>query len=551
LISINSRRGGRCEKRGMKQPLYATSVEAGPAAQPKAFQALVLGRRLGRFRANQTLLAQFVRALARLGFSASAAVMIGRLLVSGVIEHSAALAAGTFLVFAAIMSCWADGIQASAEMKLSSELRAAAFDQLREMSARQIQSLPTGGLVVSMQRHPEAVAALLIGHRCAAAMLTIGPLAAAFAVGVVSWQAALLMMGVTPVMIVFFALVGESIHRRADQQEKAFGRLAAQFADRVRTLPTILANHALDVEEKKLALRLEAYAAHTMGVLRIAFVNAAVIDFFASLSIAMLALLLGLGHLKLAMIPGFSRLELWQSLFILMIAPEYFAPFRQFAEQYHAKADGLAAAKAMDRLLDSHYAAPPSLPLVDCAKISLPRVGLVAIVGPSGAGKSTLLRRLAGLDPGRSEPPSEISKENISWISDDAYVGVGLLGQVIAPTRETDQTRVKEATERIGLLDDELLPGGLEAHVENCGENLSGGQRLRISIARALLSNGAVLADEPTSKLDSHTADLVRGTLQDMARSRLVVVATHDPALAGRANLTIDLGGVRPFEAAA
>jgi ABC-type transport system involved in cytochrome bd biosynthesis fused ATPase/permease subunit len=234
-----------------------------------------------------------------------------------------------------------------------------------------------------------------------------------------------------------------------------------------------------------------------------------------------------------------------------MIAPEYFAPFRQFAEQYHAKADGLAAARALDRLLDSHYVAPPCLPLVDFAKVSLPRVGLVALVGPSGAGKSTLLRRLAGLDPEQIEPPPEISKENISWISTDAYVGDGSLGRVIAPSREANQTRIREAAERIGLLDDELLPGGLEAHVENCGENLSGGQRLRISIARALLSSGAILADEPTSKLDSHTAALVRGTLQDMARSRLVVVATHDPALAGRANLTIDLTGGRGFEAAA
>jgi ABC-type transport system involved in cytochrome bd biosynthesis fused ATPase/permease subunit len=235
----------------MKQPLCGTSAKAGSAAQPKAFQALVLGRGLGRFRANQTLLAQFVRALARLGFSASAAVMIGRLLMNGVVEPWAALSAGTFLIFAAIMGGLADGIQASAEMKLSSELRAAAFDRLREMSARQIQSLPVGGLVVSMQRHPQVVATLVIGHHCAASMLTIGPLAAAVALAVVSWQAALLVMGLTPVMIVFFALIGETIHRRADQQEKALGRLAAQFADRVRTLPTILANHAPDAEEKK------------------------------------------------------------------------------------------------------------------------------------------------------------------------------------------------------------------------------------------------------------------------------------------------------------
>ena len=329
------------------------------------------------------------------------------------------------------------------------------------------------------------------------------------------------------------------------------GRLAAQFADRVRTLPTIVANHALDAEEKKLAVRLEAYAANTMGVLRIAFLNAAVIDFFASLSIAMLAVLLGLGHLKLIMIPGFSGLDLWQSLFILMIAPEYFAPFRQFAEQYHAKADGLAAAQALDRLLDTDHGDQPRLPSIDFAKISLPPVGLVAIVGPSGAGKSTLLRRLAGIDSEPIELASEISKEKISWISNDVYVSDGSLGEVIAPSPGASQARIREVAARIGLLDDELLPGGLEARVENFGGNLSGGQRLRISIARALLSDSAILADEPTSKLDPHTASLVRGALQDMARSRLVIVATHDLALAGRANLTIDLAGGRRFEVAA
>jgi ATP-binding cassette subfamily C protein len=140
----------------MKERFYGASPGSGSAAQPKAFQALVLGRRLGRVRANQALLAQIVRTLSRLGFSASAAVLIGRLVVSGVIEPRAALAAGIFLVLSAIMGRLADALQASAEMKLSSELRTAAFDRLREMSARQIQSLPAGAAVVSMQRHPEA-----------------------------------------------------------------------------------------------------------------------------------------------------------------------------------------------------------------------------------------------------------------------------------------------------------------------------------------------------------------------------------------------------------
>src|SRR5262249_23705130 len=159
----------------------------------------------------------------------------------------------------------------------------------------------------------------------------------AMALVAVSWQAALLVIAATPVMIVFFVLVGATIRARAEAREQSFGRLAGQFADRVRTLPTIVANHALEAEAAKLCRRLDAYASSTMTVLRIAFLNAAIIDFFASLSIAMLALLLGLGHLGLVTIPGFAHLELWQSLFLLMVVPDFFAPFRRYAEQYHQK----------------------------------------------------------------------------------------------------------------------------------------------------------------------------------------------------------------------
>ena len=95
---------------------------------------------------------------------------------------------------------------------------------------------------------------------------------------------------------------------------------------------------------------MRAYSDSTMGVLKVAFINAGIIDFFSSLSIAILAVFLGLGHLGLIDLPGFSGLHLWQSLFILMMAPDYFAPFRRYAEQYHAKAEGVAAAGALEWL---------------------------------------------------------------------------------------------------------------------------------------------------------------------------------------------------------
>lgn len=523
-------------------PADGASTEAG-------FGALIRVRLAARRGLRGVLAAQTVRTVLRLGFSAAAAMAIGRLIMQQPVGPTLLSAAASLLILTIVAGFIADRLQAGGERQVSSTLRSAAVDVLRTMPARRLQSLPAGALAVGMQRHPDALAALAIGHSAATAMMAIGPLAAAATLWIVSWQAALLMIVLTPVMIVFFALVGETIRRRADEQERAFGRLAGQFADRIRTLPTILANQALGREEDKLAARLEAYAANTMRVLRIAFVNAAIIDFFASLSIAMLAVFLGLGHLKLVMLPGFSNLELWQSLFILMIAPEYFAPFRRFSEQYHAKAEGVAAAAGLDRLLSAADGPAPMLGQPEGTIGALPEHGLVAIAGPSGSGKSTLLRRIAGIERGHGS--GVLSGARISWISTDSPVAEGTLATAIAAGRTIPETQIEAAAADVGLLDDALLAGGLDAPVRHGGANLSGGQRLRVAVARALLSDRSVLADEPTAKLDAENAERVRRALLSIAHSRLVVVATHDTELIRLADRVISLTGCGRLETAA
>jgi len=528
------------------------ATSAATQDSPPDFGALDRARHTGRAGLHRLLGWQAVRLLLKLGFSGGAALLIGQAIMGGELQAWVLFAVAALLVLAALAGVVADRAQASAETTVAAGLRQAAGQRLADMPARQLQSLSAGSLIVAMQRHPEAVAALVIGHRAATIMMAVGPLAAAAMLVLVSWQAALLVIGLTPLMIVFFALVGDAIRRLADAQERAFGRLAGQFADRIRTLPTILANHALATEEDKLADRLQAHAENTMGVLRIAFLNAGIIDFFASLSIAMLAVFLGLGHLKLAMIPGFSNLELWQSLFILMIAPDYFAPFRRFSEQYHAKAEGVAAAGALDRLLDGAAPEMPGLPALDgIAKLPMPARGLVAVVGPSGSGKSTLLRRIAGVDP-LDAPRSGPLPAEYTWIATDAYVPEGTLADAIAwNVGDVAPERILLAAGSVGLLDDELLPGGLAAHVDEGGANLSGGQRLRIAVARAALTGRAVIADEPTAKLDPATAASIRRVISDMSRSRLVVVATHDEALAALADRAIVLADNEHLEEAA
>jgi ABC-type transport system involved in cytochrome bd biosynthesis fused ATPase/permease subunit len=344
-------------------------------------------------------------------------------------------------------------------------------------------------------------------------------------------------------MVVFFVLLGGVIRGKAEDQEKAFGRLAAQFSDRIRTLPTILANHALLREHRKIQGRMTLHADSTMGVLKVAFLNAGVIDFFSAIAIAVLAVLLGLGHLGLLQMSGFSGLELWQSLFILVIAAEFFTPFRRYAEQYHVKAEGEAAASELDWYFDetdaatvrgNHAEAEPFSIVGAFDAADLPSSGLIAISGPSGSGKSTLLRRLAGIEisPEGFQPLPEIRAERCAFIATDIYVPAGTLTEAIGWHRDgADLTLLRAAATRVGLIDERLLPGGLAARIAEGGDNLSGGQRMRIGIARMMLSAGVVLADEPTAKLDPQTAKLVRQVLIEAAARRLVIVATHDPQL--------------------
>ncbi len=322
---------------------------------------------------------------------------------------------------------------------VTNALRQKLMAAIAEMPTARVQKRPSGALIAGLQRQPPALAALVISHAAARTMLGVGPLAAAASIAVVSWQAALTLLCAIPVMIMFFVLLGGAVRSKAEAQEAAFGRLAAQFADRIRSLPTVLANHALGHEHGKIERRMTAYADSTTGVLNTAFLNAGIIDFFSALAIAVLAIFLGLGHLGLVHVPGFTGLVLWQSLFILVIAADFFTPFRRYAEQYHVKAEGQAAAKELDwYIAQADAAARPDLfmpaGIEDFDVTALPQTGLVAISGPSGAGKSTMLRILAGVETPRAglRILPRVSAAGCDWMATDIYVPAGTLAGAIA-----------------------------------------------------------------------------------------------------------------------
>ncbi|MEX6508608.1 ATP-binding cassette domain-containing protein [Jiella sp. M17.18] len=525
--------------------------------------ALSFARAKARRPRRAILLLQGLRMAGRLAFAAGLAVTAGRMIEAGTLDPMPLLAAIGALVLGGAAGWLADRRTARAEADVAGATLAALEARLAGMNVRQLQQRARGALVTGAARHPAALARLVVSHAATRATMGLGPLLAVAAIAPLSWEAAAALVLATPLMIVFFALVGGLIQERADAREAALGRLAAQFADRVRALPTILANHALDRETQKLQARIGAYARGTMSVLSVAFLNSGILDFFSSLSIAVLAVFLGLGHLGLLDVPGFDHLALWQSLFILLVAPDYFAPFRRYAELYHAKAEGAAAATALDWVfaVPEDGAAEPATrgqPVPDAASDAalqdfvFPAAGLVAITGPSGAGKTTLLRRLAGVDgEGRAELRA---LGRASWIATDSFVPAGSLARAIAWNIDgCDGEAVAAVAQELGLLDDALLPGGLDARIAAGGENLSGGQRIRLAVARMLLGHGPAFCDEPTAKLDADNADKVRRALVAAARSRLVVVATHDAALAAlaRHHIVLAAPAAHPMKAIA
>ena len=542
----------------------AATEEPVDAARPSPpTSAYTMARGLGTPALRGVLVWQSLRTLCRLGFAAAIAVFAGELIESGIFSWPALTGAIAGLILSSGAGYYADIKTAVAETALIGSLRQRLANSLTAMPAARLATRPAGALIAGLQRHPPALAGLIIGHAAARAMLAFAPLAAAAAIAAVSWQAAATLLLAIPVMIGFFVLLGSLVRTRAQTQEAAFGRLAAQFADRIRTLPTILANHAWAREHGKIERRMTDYADSTMGVLKPAFLNAGIIDFFSALAIAVLAVFLGLGHLGLVHIPGFTGLMLWQSLFILIIAADFFTPFRRYAEQYHVKAEGEAAAReldwyfaATDATADRARFVPAGLNDFDAA--SLPQTGLIAISGPSGAGKSTMLRILAGIEPALPGLPALAPMPPLKggngydWISTDIHVPAGTLSDAIGWRRDDlSPAAIRTVAGRVGLLDNILLPGGLAARISDGGDNLSGGQRMRIGIARMLLSDRVVFADEPTAKLDPATAKLVRDALTETAQHRLVIVATHDDALIQTADRNVVLRLTAPDQAAA
>jgi len=403
----------------------------------------------------------------------------------------------------------------------------------------------------------------------------IAPLLIAALVALASPIAAgVLLMTLIPFAAVM-ALAGGAAGVEADRQFAALSRLSGYFVDRVRGLPVILAFQAEAAETAQVGAAAEEVSARTLSVLRIAFISSAGLEFFAALAVALTAVYCGFSLLGLLPFKVPETLDFRRALVALALAPELYAPLRRLAAAYHEKQLGEAAAARLRPLLEALPAPardPEAAPWPDpCAPdvrlfgltLSLggtrlgplnaeaPAGAITAITGATGAGKSTLLAAILGLTPasaGRVEiagrPVAPGALANAAWAGQaPVFLPGTLLENLMAAGPEVTADQALEMAARVGLAGAlAARGGGADTVLDERGSGLSGGERRRLALARALLKpSPLLLLDEPTADLDAASEAEIIALIRELTPTRTVIVATHSPALAQAADHVVSL----------
>ena len=445
---------------------------------------------------------------------------------------------------------------------------------------------PASGAAASlMAEQADALLPYLTRYQPARWKVKLVPLATLACVLWFSWTAALVLALAAPLIPLFMAIVGWRAKAASEAQMLEQGGMNAFLLDRLRGLASLRALDAVDATALRLRASARALQERTMAVLRIAFLSSAVLELFAALGVAMVAVYVGfhlLGQLEFGAWHG--RLGLGEGLFILLLAPAFFEPLRELSAVWHDRAAGEAA---LDAIAQSTQGAQPLPGAASCAPLPRPAPDAppgvelhelrlahrdsaaahpgvsmsiapgehVALFGPSGCGKSSLLALVAGLMPARSgrieiggavldEQSAAQLRQRMAWMGQRPHVFAGTVhANVALADAQASRGRIHAALRDAGL--ERVDRAHPAAAVGEGGLGLSGGEALRLALARLALRAAhadLLLVDEPTAHLDSETAREVGEALLALAQGRTLIVATHDPALAARMDRVIHLG---------
>ncbi|KOU94971.1 ABC transporter [Streptomyces sp. XY593] len=446
---------------------------------------------------------------------------------------------------------------------VKSELRRRLLDRAAELGPGRPGGQRTGSLVSLATRGVDALDDYFSRYLPQLGLAVVVPVAVLARIVTEDWVSAAIIVVTLPLIPVFMVLIGMATQSRMDRQWRLLSRLSGHFLDVVAGLPTLKVFGRAKAQAESIRKITDDYRRATMRTLRIAFLSSFALELLATLSVALVAVTIGMRLVH-------GELDLYTGLVILILAPEAYLPLRQVGAQYHAAAEGLAAAEEIFEVLETPTAGPAGtahLPGGAPLRIEIDGVAVryegrdedsprpvtltvgpgecVALTGPSGAGKSTLLQvllgfvrptagrvRIAGTDLAELSP--EHWREQIAWVPQRPHLFAGTVAENVRLARpDAGDGEVAAALKDAGAWEFvSALPRGPETRLGEGGAGLSAGQRQRLALARAFLADRPVLLlDEPTAALDGETEAGIVDAVRRLSAGRTVLLVVHRPAL--------------------
>jgi ATP-binding cassette, subfamily C, bacterial CydCD len=452
---------------------------------------------------------------------------------------------------------------------VKSELRGRLLERAALLGPGWLSGQRTGSLIALATRGVDALDDYFSRYLPQLGLAVVVPVAVLARIVTEDWVSAAIIVGTLPLIPVFMVLIGWATQSRMDRQWRLLSRLSGHFLDVVAGLPTLKVFGRAKAQAESIRRITGEYRQATMRTLRIAFISSFALELLATLSVALVAVTIGMRLVH-------GEMDLYTGLVILVLAPEAYLPLRQVGAQFHAAAEGLAAAEEIFEVLEtplpvSGTGAVPtggvafevmtvrypgrSADAVSDVSFTVAPGETVALVGPSGVGKSTLLNALLGFvrpTEGRvsvggtdlTDIDLEQWRSRIAWVPQHPHLSAGTIAENVRLARpDADDVAVRRALGDAGALEFvDALPAGAGTVLGEDGAGLSAGQRQRLALARAFLADRPVLLlDEPTAALDGQTEAEVVAAVRRLAAGRTVLLVVHRPALLAVADRVVRL----------